>query len=151
MTGQHPSLPFPAPNAMPPDTIHTGANVCSLGYEARFLPTTYSRLPELYGAGYPDHIAYLNGLTPSHPVLYSGALVSNILRIVLIDVKIKNGTLIDYFYNRLLKSFAFCLFSQIPVLFMHLLFHSIFLRYFVIMRFKNILWNYFSISLNTHW
>lgn len=89
MTGQHPSLPFPATNAMPPETIHTGANVCSLGYEARFLPTTYPRLPELYGAGYPEHIAYLNGLTSSHPVLYSGALVSKLFLCLYIDVRHK--------------------------------------------------------------
>lgn len=92
MTGQHPSLPFPATNAMPPETIHTGANVCSLGYEARFLPATYPRLPELYGAGYPEHIAYLNGLTSSHPVLYSGALVSKLFYIcsMMLDFKIQN-------------------------------------------------------------
>lgn len=76
MTGQHPSLPFPASNAMPPEAIHAGANVCPLGYDTRFLSTAYPRIPELYGAGYTEHFAYINGLNPSHSVLYSGALPS---------------------------------------------------------------------------
>ncbi|XP_055931804.1 iroquois-class homeodomain protein IRX-6-like isoform X1 [Argiope bruennichi] len=84
MTGQHPSIPYPTSNTMPPDTLvsqaHPGSSICSLPYDGRLLGTAYPRLTELYGgASYPDHVAatYMGGLGPSHPaMLYSAPLAS---------------------------------------------------------------------------
>ncbi|XP_035220526.1 iroquois-class homeodomain protein IRX-6-like [Stegodyphus dumicola] len=84
MTGQHPSVPYPTPSTMPPDTLvsqaHPGTGVCSLPYDGRLLGTAYPRLSELYaGAGYPDPVAasYMTGLAPNHPaVIYPTSLTS---------------------------------------------------------------------------
>ncbi|XP_071039107.1 iroquois-class homeodomain protein IRX-6 isoform X2 [Parasteatoda tepidariorum] len=84
MTGQHPSVHYPASNSMPPDTLvsqaHPGSSVCSLPYDGRLLGTAYPRLSELYAAGaagYPDHVAAATYMSGHHPaMLYSTTLAS---------------------------------------------------------------------------
>ncbi|GFQ64651.1 homeobox protein caupolican, partial [Trichonephila clavata] len=82
MTGQHPSIHYPASNSMPPDTLvsqaHPGSSICSLPYDGRLLAPPYPRLSELYGGtGYPDAVTYMSGLAPNHPaMLYPGPLAS---------------------------------------------------------------------------
>ncbi|GFT88815.1 iroquois-class homeodomain protein IRX-6 [Nephila pilipes] len=84
MTGQHPSLHYPASNSMPPDTLvsqaHPGTSICSLPYDGRLLAPPYPRLSELYGGpGYTDAVTatYMSGLSTNHPaMLYSTPLAS---------------------------------------------------------------------------
>ncbi|XP_054707761.1 iroquois-class homeodomain protein IRX-6-like [Uloborus diversus] len=78
MTGQHPSLPYPTPSAMPPEGLPTQAAHpgCSLPYDSRLLGAAYPRLSELYAGAYADPVtaSYMSGHHPA--VLYPASLAS---------------------------------------------------------------------------